>query len=90
MKKIRIKVKGRVQGVGFRYTTKMVADQLNIHGIAENNLDGSVTIEATGEEEAIDAFIKKIKASPSPVARVTSIDIKEDDAIKVRDKFIAR
>ena len=90
MKKIRIKVKGRVQGVGFRYTTKMVADQLNIHGIAENNLDGSVTIEATGEAEAIDAFIEKIKASPSPVARVTSMDIKEDDAIKVRDKFIAR
>ena len=32
MEKLRMNVQGRVQGVGFRYMTKMVADQLGVTG----------------------------------------------------------
>ena len=53
MRKVRIHVAGRVQGVGFRYMTKMVADQLQIGGSVKNESDGSVTILATGEEQAM-------------------------------------
>ena len=37
-----IVVRGRVQGVGFRWATKMIADNLNICGTIENRADGSV------------------------------------------------
>ena len=90
MRKVRINVKVRVQGVGFRYTTKMVADQLNVHGLAVNNSDGSVTIEATGDEKAIQDFIKKVKESPSPAGNVNTIDVTDDETIEVRDQFLAR
>ena len=35
MEKLRMNVQGRVQGVGFRYMTKMVADQLGCHWFGE-------------------------------------------------------
>ena len=66
MKKLRIHVQGRVQGVGFRYTTKMLADQLGVTGSVKNEADGSVSIEAMGDEKIIDAFVAGVKDSPSP------------------------
>ncbi|EPC99360.1 acylphosphatase, partial [Lacticaseibacillus paracasei subsp. paracasei Lpp227] len=39
-----IVVRGRVQGVGFRWATKMIADNLDISGTIENRSDGSVFI----------------------------------------------
>lgn len=87
MKKIRISVDGRVQGVGFRFSTKMLADELGVKGIVRNEWDGSVSIEATGEDDAIDQFIQRIKKSPSPYGRVTNFKIEEDPNIKERKKF---
>ena len=53
MNKIKMNVQGRVQGVGFRYMTKIVADQLGITGTVKNEDDGSVTIEAAGDNQKI-------------------------------------
>lgn len=61
-----ITVSGRVQGVGFRWMTKLVADKLHIIGTVANRLDGSVYIEAVGEPENMSRFIAAVKASPSP------------------------
>ena len=77
MKKIRMNVNGRVQGVGFRITTKMVADELGIRGVAKNEEDGSVTIEAVGEDAAMATFLLKVKASPSPMGKVTHFQAAE-------------
>lgn len=87
MKKIKMYVYGRVQGVGFRYMTKMVADQLKIAGIVQNEIDGSVYIEANGPQKEIDQFIQLVKASPSPSGRVDHVDLIEDDALPERKKF---
>ncbi|MBL1227462.1 acylphosphatase [Enterococcus sp. BWR-S5] len=87
MRKIRMNVQGRVQGVGFRYTTKMVADQLEITGTVRNEEDGSVSIEAVGSLDAMDAFIKKIKDSPTPAGRVTYVDIQDDPLIEDYKSF---
>lgn len=70
MKQIKMNVTGRVQGVGFRYMTKMVADKLHINGYAKNLDDGSVEIMAEGDTDAINQFIEDVKASPSPQGRV--------------------
>lgn len=87
MKKVSIQVAGLVQGVGFRYMTKLTADQIGVYGIVRNESDGSVYIEANGEPEKIDQFIEKIRNSPSPSGRVDSITIEELTSIPNRDKF---
>lgn len=87
MKKVSIHVIGLVQGVGFRYSTKLVADQIGVYGIVRNESDGSVYIEANGEPDKIDQFIEKIRNSPSPSANVDSIAIEELSSIPARDKF---
>ncbi|KAF1304881.1 MULTISPECIES: acylphosphatase [Enterococcus] len=90
MRKLRMNVQGTVQGVGFRYTTKILADRLGITGAVWNEADGSVGIEAVGEEETMEEFIREIKDSPSPVGRVTYVDITEDPLIKERNKFAVK
>lgn len=87
MKKVRINVRGRVQGVGFRYMTKITADKLGIKGAVKNEFDGSVTIEAIGDETTLEKFIEAIKESPSPSGKVTQTQIQEDDTIQERASF---
>lgn len=90
MLKIQMTVRGRVQGVGFRYMTKMVADQLGVVGIARNEEDGAVYIEACGEEEQINTFIEAVKQSPSPSGRVDSWEVQSVSDLPVRKKFYAQ
>lgn len=54
---VNISVSGRVQKIGFRYSTLEVADQLGIVGFVQNLSDGSVYIEAEGTEESVETFI---------------------------------
>lgn len=48
---------GNVQGVGYRITAKRKAEELGIAGFVRNDLDGSVYIEAEGEEDVLQRFI---------------------------------
>lgn len=70
---VALTVSGRVQGVGFRWMTKMVADQLKIAGFVTNLDNGDVYIEASGEEPALQEFIGAVKASPSPSGHVDHV-----------------
>ena len=54
--------KGRVQGVGFRYTAQDYAQGLGLLGWVRNLADGSVQLVAEGEEEVVLDLIKKIEA----------------------------
>ena len=47
---------GRVQGVGFRYTTKTVATGFDITGTVRNLADGRVELIAEGQRSELDAF----------------------------------
>ena len=58
MKHLDIIISGRVQGVFFRATTKAVADQLGVKGTARNRPDGTVFIEAEGDEFSLDIFLE--------------------------------
>lgn len=78
MKQIKMKVFGRVQGVGFRYMTKIVADKLHINGYAKNLADGSVEIMAEGNSSAINSFIEQVKASPSGKVSHYELEWKEN------------
>lgn len=58
MKHWNIVVKGTVQGVYFRATTKAVADQLGVKGFVLNQPDGSVYIEAEGDDFALASLVE--------------------------------
>ncbi|CAI2599771.1 acylphosphatase [Apilactobacillus kunkeei] len=74
-KNIEIIVFGRVQGVGFRYSTKKVADRMNLNGFVQNLRDGSVLIHVNGETSIVDEFVSKIKDSPTSYGRVDNMKI---------------
>lgn len=76
MKHFSIRVTGRVQGVFFRASTQKAAEQNAVHGFVRNEPDGSVYIEAEGEETDLDRFIEWCKSGP-PAARVEKVESRE-------------
>jgi len=87
LRKVSITVTGRVQGIGFRYATKKVADKLGVAGYVWNNKDGGVTIEAIAYPTIIDKFLNIIQNSPTPNGFVETMDIQDDDSIPDANKF---
>lgn len=54
---------GRVQGVGFRFTTVEVARNYAVRGYVQNVVDGSVRVVAEGEEAELLRFLAALRAS---------------------------
>lgn len=52
---------GRVQGVGFRYTTLQIAKEFDVVGYVSNLADGRVQVEAEGRPEELKAFVAAIQ-----------------------------
>lgn len=69
-------VKGIVQGVGFRYRTKQLAEQMGITGTIKNLQDGSVEIYCTGTSEQLKLFINKISMGYA-YAKVESVIVSD-------------
>ncbi len=67
-----IQVIGKVQGVWFRKYTKDKADMLGLTGIVKNKTDGNVYIEAEGEKEIVEGFIRWLYEG-SPQSNVVEV-----------------
>ena len=65
--------KGRVQGVGFRYTTHRTASRYDLTGIVRNLPDGSVEAIMQGTDASIQACMDEIKDSFGGYIRDTQI-----------------
>lgn len=65
-------ISGRVQGVGFRFFAKRLADSLALSGWVRNLPDGRVEMVAGGGEDALERFEQGIKEGP-PAARVERV-----------------
>ena len=81
MRKVRIYISGRVQGVGFRYGAKQLADALGIGGIVRNEDDGSVYVEAVGTAEQIDRFLTSLEKGPTPFSAVDNLRAVDDASL---------
>jgi acylphosphatase len=63
MTALQVYYEGRVQGVGFRYTTRNIATGYDVTGWVRNLPDGRVEMLVNGEEEEVEAFLKGIEES---------------------------
>jgi acylphosphatase len=84
---LRLWVSGRVQGVGFRWFVRHVAQELGLEGKVRNLPDGRVEVEVAGSRTALDAFRERLRQGP-PGARVTRLDEQELAAVPDWDGFI--
>lgn len=75
-KRIRIVVKGRVQGVFFRDFTRKKAQSLGLLGTVRNLRDGSVEIMAQGDPATLKTM-EKWCWQGSPMSQVIVVDVKE-------------
>jgi acylphosphatase len=78
MKHYNIKVTGKVQNVGFRYATLQSAQKHNIKGFVQNQHDGSVYIEAEGDDPEINHFLQWCYEGPT-WARVENVSVSESN-----------
>jgi acylphosphatase len=67
-------VRGRVQGVGFRWYVEREAQLLGVAGWVRNNPDGAVEVLATGTREQINALHEKLRIGPR-AARVDDVHV---------------
>lgn len=86
MKKVNIKIYGRVQGVFFRHNTKKVADKLNVKGWVKNNSDGTVEAVIEGDKKDVDSLINWCRKGPIG-SKVEKIEVKEVRYRKEFDNF---
>ncbi len=68
-------VRGRVQGVGFRYSALRRAQGLGLSGWVRNNADGSVETRALGDEAGVAAFVEWLGEGPA-YARVDALELR--------------
>ena len=76
MKHISIHVYGNVQGVFFRAHARELAQQLGITGFARNTREGSLHIEAEGDERSLEELVQWCHQGP-PAARVSGVNVQE-------------
>lgn len=76
----KINIRGKVQGVGYRYNAQAQAHKLNLTGFVRNEHDGSVLAHAEGDEESVNRFIEWCNTGPR-YADVSEVMIEEQDVV---------
>ncbi|MGA3096947.1 MAG: carbamoyltransferase HypF [Bryobacteraceae bacterium] len=79
-RRIRIRLRGIVQGVGFRPFVHNLARELRLGGYVSNSSAGLVA-EAEGEPAALDRFVRTVTGEPPPLAWIQETEIVEMEAL---------
>jgi acylphosphatase len=79
-----MRISGRVQGVGYRYSARSVALQLSIKGFIRNLPGGDVYIEAEGNPDQMTAFENWCRHGPTR-ARIDTVNSNSDEIVGFSD-----
>ena len=82
-------VRGRVQGVSFRYYALLEAEQLGVLGYVKNRWDGTVEVVAEGEDDAVRKLLAWLYHGPR-WARVEGVEVEWMDATGAFERFEVR
>ncbi|GAB4237353.1 MAG: acylphosphatase [Acidobacteriota bacterium] len=72
----RLRVKGRVQGVGFRYFTFRRAEELGVKGWVRNLPNGEVEIHAEADRPTLTRFLAAVQQGP-PFSAVEDVELQK-------------
>lgn len=86
---VNIRITGRVQFVGFRAGTHRAALEFGIKGVVMNMADGSVYVEAEGDNNALSLFTAWCKTG-TPWSKVDEVEIAEGPWVGYEDFRIVR
>jgi acylphosphatase len=75
VKAVHVIVRGRVQGVGFRWHVREAARRASVGGWVRNRADGTVEMLFAGEPSAVDRVIEAVRTGP-PAARVDGLEVR--------------
>lgn len=89
MKRIRILIEGRLQGVNFRYHTQQQAQKLALAGFVRNLSDGRIEIDAQGEDEMVEKMLAWCQQGPQS-SQIKSILFRYDEPSENASDFVVR
>lgn len=78
MRSLRLRITGRVQGVGYRAWAMDTARRLRLRGWVRNRADGSVEALVMGDEDAVAEMVEACRDGPF-AARVVDVAVSEAD-----------
>ncbi len=80
MRAMRLRISGRVQGVGYRAWAMQTAVRLGVRGWVRNRVDGSVEALVIGDEAAVAAMVEACRRGPraAMVMEVAVSEVEED------------
>ena len=78
MHRVRVDIRGNVQGVGFRMYVVRRARALGLTGWVRNREDGSVEVEAEGSRDSLERLVADLEVGPTG-ARVVQLDPRWSD-----------
>ncbi|HEX4621295.1 MAG TPA: acylphosphatase [Myxococcaceae bacterium] len=88
-KRVRVVIRGEVQGVGFRWSAQSEAQRLGLSGWVRNLPSGEVEAEVEGVTQSVEAFVAWCKRGP-PSARVEAVAVEDSYVLEDRRGFHIR
>jgi acylphosphatase len=85
-KRVHLRIRGLVQGVGFRWFVISQGRRLGLEGWVRNNPDGSVELEAAGSARQLAEFRERVRVGPS-AARVESVSEQPPSSVPLPKRF---
>ena len=83
--RLHVLVRGRVQGVGFRWFVREVARDLGLAGWVRNRSDGSVEVAAEGDPRTVERLSDMLREGPSGAVVTAVDDVRGDEQIEARE-----
>jgi acylphosphatase len=87
---MRLVVRGRVQGVGFRWFVRERARRWGLTGWVRNRPDGTVELAARGDPASLDGLRRDVATGPPNAVVDSVIDLEPDNGSTYDDPFAVR